>query len=238
MVPVSSLLVRSMRKTLMERNQRFRAEIERMAGGAGSERSVGGMVTKVRAAKRLAAQGVATALLSGRRPKVLRELLEGANVGTFFAPAAERLDRRKGWLASAAKGKGVILVDPGAQLFLGRSSAESGVAKGTSQLSEQKIVQWAPAGPSQAFDVFLAALEQVDLPERLTLHGDLVESFPSHCQALAQTGYMVNQLAHPLRGCRGLHKTVLQVVRDQSHVNECHVHDQLPGCVQHGTAQN
>jgi len=32
MVPVSAMLVRSMRKTLMERNQRFRAEIERMAG--------------------------------------------------------------------------------------------------------------------------------------------------------------------------------------------------------------
>lgn len=32
MVPVSSVLVRSMRKTLMERNQQFRAEIERMAG--------------------------------------------------------------------------------------------------------------------------------------------------------------------------------------------------------------
>ena len=32
MVPVSAVLVRSMRKTLVERNQQFRAEIERMAG--------------------------------------------------------------------------------------------------------------------------------------------------------------------------------------------------------------
>ena len=32
MVPISAMLVRSMRKTLMERNQQFRAEIERMAG--------------------------------------------------------------------------------------------------------------------------------------------------------------------------------------------------------------
>jgi glutamate 5-kinase len=70
---------------------RVTAEIERMAGGAGSERSVGGMVTKVKAARRLAAQGVATALLSGRRPGALGALLAGEAVGTLFAAGKERL---------------------------------------------------------------------------------------------------------------------------------------------------
>jgi len=105
-------------------------EIERMAGGAGSERSVGGMATKVRAARRLAAQGVATALLSGRRPRTLLALLAGERVGTFFPPAPERLSGRKGWLASAAKGKGIIWVDAGARRALltqGRSLLPSGV---------------------------------------------------------------------------------------------------------------
>ena len=109
---------------------RVTPEIERMAGGAGSERSVGGMATKVRAAKRLAAQGVGTALLSGRRARALHDLLAGAPVGTFFAPAPRRLTRRQGWLASAAKGKGVILVDDGARKALveqGRSLLPSGV---------------------------------------------------------------------------------------------------------------
>jgi glutamate 5-kinase len=109
---------------------RVTAEIERMAGGAGSERSVGGMATKVRAAKRLAAQGVATALLSGRRPGALRDLLAGAAVGTLFPPEPERLKGRKGWLAAAAKGRGVIVVDAGARKALveqGRSLLPSGV---------------------------------------------------------------------------------------------------------------
>jgi glutamate 5-kinase len=109
---------------------RVTPDIERMAGGAGSERSVGGMATKVRAAKRLAAQGVGTALLSGRRARALHDLLAGAPVGTFFAPAPRRLTRRQGWLASAAKGKGVILVDDGARKALveqGRSLLPSGV---------------------------------------------------------------------------------------------------------------
>ncbi len=109
---------------------RVTAEVERMAGGAGSARSVGGMVTKLRAAKRLAAQGVATALLSGRAPGLLAALLAGERVGTLFAPDAERLSGRKGWLATAAKGRGVIRVDAGARKALleqGRSLLPSGV---------------------------------------------------------------------------------------------------------------
>lgn len=109
---------------------RVTAEIERIAGGAGSERSTGGMATKVRAARRLAAQGVVTALVSGRRPRGLLDLLAGGAVGTVFARGAERLSSRKGWLAAAARGKGTILVDAGARRALseqGRSLLPSGV---------------------------------------------------------------------------------------------------------------
>lgn len=115
---------------LLEEVPRVTAEVERMAGGAGTERSVGGMATKVKAARRLSAQGVATALLSGRRPGALAALFRGERVGTIFTPGKERLPARKGWLAAAARGKGVILVDPGARRALvdqGRSLLPSGV---------------------------------------------------------------------------------------------------------------
>ncbi len=110
---------------------RVTAEVERMAGGAGSAQSTGGMVTKVRAAKRLASQGTGTALLSGRAPGALAALLAGAPVGTFFAPARDQhLSRRKGWLLSAARGRGVLLVDEGARRAIeerGKSLLPSGV---------------------------------------------------------------------------------------------------------------
>ena len=64
------------------------------------------MATKVKAARRLAAQGIPTALLSGRRPGALQALLAGERVGTVFARGAERLSARKGWLAAAARGQG------------------------------------------------------------------------------------------------------------------------------------
>ena len=85
---------------------RVTAEVERMAGGAGSERSVGGMATKVAAAKRLAAQGVGTALLSGRRPGALAALLAGEPVGTFFRPRPERRAGRREWLTLGRPGQG------------------------------------------------------------------------------------------------------------------------------------
>lgn len=109
---------------------RVTAEVEKLAGGAGSEASVGGMITKVKAAKRLAAQGVATALVSSRRPGALARLLRGEPVGTFFAPGARRLEAKKGWLQAAAKGRGEIVVDAGARRALveeGRSLLPSGV---------------------------------------------------------------------------------------------------------------
>ncbi|MBK9518521.1 MAG: glutamate 5-kinase [Anaeromyxobacter sp.] len=109
---------------------RVTAEVERLAGGAGSERSTGGMATKVKAARRLGAQGVVTALLSGRRAGALPALLAGERLGTVFAPSAERLSGRDGWLTSAARGKGLILVDAGARRAIqekGKSLLSPGV---------------------------------------------------------------------------------------------------------------
>ena len=128
---------------------RVTAEVERMAGGAGSERSVGGMVTKLKAARRLAAQGVGTALLSGRGPGALAALLAGQPVGTFFPPVAERRAGRREWLSLAARGRGTILVDAGARKALaerGRSLLPSGVRGVTGTFGVGDPVDIAVAG--------------------------------------------------------------------------------------------
>ena len=109
---------------------RVTPEVERMAGGAGSERSVGGMTTKLAAAKRLATQGVGTVLLSGRRAGAIAAFIEGEPLGTYFRPAAEHRAGRREWLTLAARGKGTILVDAGARKALtdqGKSLLPSGI---------------------------------------------------------------------------------------------------------------
>jgi glutamate 5-kinase len=88
------------------------------------------MVTKLKAARRLGAQGVASALLSGRRPGALAALLAGEPVGTVFSAASERLSARDGWLSSAAKARGTIMVDAGARRAVveqGKSLLPSGI---------------------------------------------------------------------------------------------------------------
>ena len=61
------------------------AHLRALAGGAGSERNVGGMVTKLLAAEIAAEGGVDTIIASGRREKVLLELADGKKLGTRFS---------------------------------------------------------------------------------------------------------------------------------------------------------
>jgi glutamate 5-kinase len=56
--------------------------LEKMAGGAGSQLSKGGMLTKVLAAKVAAQTEATTIIASGREPGVLTRLLAGENIGT------------------------------------------------------------------------------------------------------------------------------------------------------------
>ena len=59
-------------------------EIETLAGGAGSNRGTGGMITKLHAAKIANQAGVDMVLATGKDPRILLDILEGKNVGTLF----------------------------------------------------------------------------------------------------------------------------------------------------------
>lgn len=59
--------------------------LEKMAGGAASELSKGGMLTKVMAAKVAAQTGANTVIASGREPNVLTRLMAGEKIGTCLS---------------------------------------------------------------------------------------------------------------------------------------------------------
>jgi glutamate 5-kinase len=61
--------------------------LEKMAGGAASELSKGGMLTKVLAAKVAAQTGATTVIASGREPQVLTRLMGGEKIGTCLTAA-------------------------------------------------------------------------------------------------------------------------------------------------------
>ncbi len=59
-------------------------EIEALAGGAGSSRGTGGMITKLHAAKTAGAAGIPTVIINGSNPEDIYRIIEGRQVGTYF----------------------------------------------------------------------------------------------------------------------------------------------------------
>lgn len=90
------------------------ARFETMAGGAGSGIARGGMLTKVRAARRAARSGADTAIASGREAEVLLRLCSGEIIGTFLRTDLAPLTARKQWLADHLQLTGRLLLDDGA----------------------------------------------------------------------------------------------------------------------------
>ena len=59
-------------------------ELEALAGNKGSALGTGGMVTKIRAAKRVTAIGCDMVIMNGDHAELLYNLLAGESIGTRF----------------------------------------------------------------------------------------------------------------------------------------------------------
>jgi glutamate 5-kinase len=94
--------------------------LEAMAGGAGSQFSRGGMLTKVLAAKRAARSGASTVIADGREERVLTRLAAGEALGTQLVAETMTLAARKQWLADHVRTAGRLTLDAGAARALTR----------------------------------------------------------------------------------------------------------------------
>ncbi len=105
--------------SLIEEIVEFDAELEALAGGAGTARGSGGMASKVAAAKMASWSGVRAVIGSASRDGVLGDAVAGtAGVGTVVQPRPQRMAARKLWIAFAVETAGRVLVDAGAQRAL------------------------------------------------------------------------------------------------------------------------
>jgi len=59
------------------------------AGDSGTDVGTGGMVTKLTAAKTATSAGVSLILANGKEPSILRDIIEGQEIGTLFLKQAE-----------------------------------------------------------------------------------------------------------------------------------------------------
>jgi glutamate 5-kinase len=108
------------------------AAVESQVGGTDSETAVGGMTSKIQAAKIVIRSGVPLVIASGHKNNVLANILAGEEEGTLFIPQSTRLQGRKRWIAFFHHPKGTLFVDDGAKKALrenGKSLLPPGVAR-------------------------------------------------------------------------------------------------------------
>ena len=70
---------------LIDRVDEINDEIKACAGGAGTTRGTGGMITKINAAEIASNSGIPMLIINGENPLVLYDILDGKHIGTYFA---------------------------------------------------------------------------------------------------------------------------------------------------------
>jgi len=117
--------------------------IESLAGGARPGMGLGGMITKVDAAKRAARYGVPTVVADGKERDIILRIIQGESIGTIFLPQEDRLTSRKHWIAYTLKSRGDLVLDGGAVGALvkrGKSLLPSGIIEVRGTFSKGELV--------------------------------------------------------------------------------------------------
>lgn len=120
------------------------AALEKMAGGTTSTTAVGGMATKIQAAKIVMRSGIPLVIASGHQPDALARILAGENEGTLFVAQEGKLRGRKRWIAFFHHPKGALFVDDGAKTALrtaGKSLLPPGVLRCEGDFTAGEVIR-------------------------------------------------------------------------------------------------
>ncbi len=124
--------------------ERIDACVEKLAGGTDSATAVGGMISKIEAAKIAVHSGIPLVIASGRKKEGLARVLAGEGEGTLFVPRPTRLKGRKRWIAFFHYPKGTLVVDDGAKKALrenGKSLLPPGIARCEGEFTAGEVVR-------------------------------------------------------------------------------------------------
>jgi glutamate 5-kinase len=89
-------------------------ELEKACSEVCSDRSRGGMKTKIEAAKIAVNSGGKAIIANGKEPGIIQKIIRGEEIGTIFLPE-KHLSSKKRWIAFASSITGKIIVNIGAK---------------------------------------------------------------------------------------------------------------------------
>ena len=115
---------------LLETIEVIDESIETLAEDTVTQTTIGGMKTKLSAAKIACAAGIPTVIANGHGEGVVHGVIDGTCSMTRFLPNAAALSHRKRWIAYGRNVRGTIQIDDGARRALveqGRSLLAAGI---------------------------------------------------------------------------------------------------------------
>lgn len=107
-------------------------------------KTVGGMRTKLKAARVAMGLDVPLMIVNGHEQGVVQKALEGEDVGTLFFPSGEGKNEREKWIAYSAARRGSVVVDDGAYEALRKkkkSLLASGIVKASGDFRRGDVVE-------------------------------------------------------------------------------------------------
>lgn len=119
-------------------------ELVRHLRDSSTEKTVGGMRAKLKAAKVAMGLGVPLLIVNGREEKVIEKAVQGEDVGTLFGATDCQKNSREKWIAYAASRKGNLVVDAGAGEALRakkRSLLPSGLVKVKGRFESGDVIE-------------------------------------------------------------------------------------------------
>ncbi|MFH1080017.1 MAG: glutamate 5-kinase [Pseudomonadota bacterium] len=105
-------------------------EIEAAATADTTSVGMGGMKSKVMAARKVTAFGIPYIIAPGKEKGILHAVIAGKDRGTLFLPMSEHLTSRKCWIAFTLRARGKLIIDEGARTAIvehGKSLLPSGI---------------------------------------------------------------------------------------------------------------
>jgi len=129
---------------LISQVDKIDSQIERIARGTNSPTAVGGMITKIKAARIVTRAGIPLVIATGYKPGVLDMILNGEEVGTLFNPSLRKLKSRKRWIAFFHHPKGTLVVDDGAKVAIrekGKSLLPPGIVRVEGEFKAGEVVR-------------------------------------------------------------------------------------------------
>ncbi|MBI2548664.1 glutamate 5-kinase [Candidatus Woesearchaeota archaeon] len=132
-------------------------EVENFAGKKKTSLGVGGMKTKINAARICMQSGVHMIIAKGKQQQIITDIVAGKAFGTLFV-AQKKIASRERWILFT-KPKGVLIIDDGAKnaLFHQKSLLPSGIkdVKGTFQVGDLVSLQTSSLMNSEKKDVVI-----------------------------------------------------------------------------------